>query len=145
MVEIREMQIDDLENVLAIEKENFSVPWDANGFFSFMIREGTAFLVAEENGKILGYAGLISAADEGDITNVSVSKTRRQKGIGNSLLEGLLDKARSFELKKIFLEVRASNEAAVRLYEKKLFQQVGVRKGYYTEPVEDALLMCKEL
>ena len=145
MFEIREMQIDDLENVLAIEKENFSVPWDANGFFSFMIREGTAFLVAEENGKILGYAGLISAADEGDITNVSVSKTRRQKGIGNSLLEGLLDKARSFELKKIFLEVRASNEAAIRLYEKKSFQQVGVRKGYYTEPVEDALLMCKEL
>lgn len=145
MVEIREMQIDDLENVLVIEKENFSVPWDANGFFSFMIREGTAFLVAEENGKILGYAGLISAADEGDITNVSVSKTSRQKGIGNSLLEGLLDRARSFELKKIFLEVRASNEAAIRLYEKNSFQQVGVRKGYYTEPVEDALLMCREL
>ena len=71
---VREMQLDDLEGVMVIEKENFSVPWTEMGFFSFLLRDDTMFLVAEEEGKIIGYMGIMMVLDEGEITNVSVSK-----------------------------------------------------------------------
>ena len=74
MTEIREMQLDDLEQVMEIENENFSRPWTETGFFTFLIRQDTLFLVAEEDEEILGYCGVVMVQDEGDITNVSVKK-----------------------------------------------------------------------
>ena len=145
MQKIRDMTFDDIEEVVCIEKENFSVPWDENGFFSFMIREGTFFVCAEENGRITGYGGMVSAADEADITNICVSKDRRNSGIGTAIVKSLFEKGRENGIKKIFLEVRKSNLAAVSLYEKLGFERLGVRKNYYEAPVEDALTMIKEL
>ena len=72
MYKIRDMTFDDIDEVVSIEKENFSVPWDANGFFSFMIREGSVFVCAEADGRIAGYGGMLAAADQADITNISV-------------------------------------------------------------------------
>jgi ribosomal-protein-alanine N-acetyltransferase len=145
MPEIREMTFDDIDEVVSIEKENFSVPWDANGFFSFMIREGTVFICAVDDGKIAGYGGMVTAADEADITNISVSKACRRSGIGSAILNELFKRGREKGIKKIFLEVRKSNAAAAALYKKAGFRQLGVRKDYYEAPVEDALTMIKEL
>ena len=78
------MQLDDLEQVMVIENELFSVPWTENGFFSFLLREDALFLVAEEEGKILGYCGVLMVLDEGDITNVAVDKKQQGRGIGKS-------------------------------------------------------------
>ncbi len=145
MIVIRRMEFDDIEAVTKIERENFSVPWDENGFLSFMIREGTVFLSAFLDDRLVGYCGLISAADEADITNVSVSLEARHQGIGSRLVEELIKEADDMGIKKVFLEVRESNASAIALYQKYCFKQVGIRKDYYEKPTENALLMLKEL
>ena len=90
MVTIRQMEIPDLDQVLPIEEANFSTPWTANGFFTFLIREDALFLTAEEDGEILGYCGIILSLDEGEITNVCVREDCRKRGIGQMLMEGLI-------------------------------------------------------
>ena len=77
---IREMTFDDIDPVMEIERACFTTPWTAEGFLSFMLREGTVFLVAEEDGEILGQCGFVSAADEADITNVAVAPKARSRG-----------------------------------------------------------------
>lgn len=144
MVQIREMQIDDLEQVMVIEKENFSVPWTEVGFFSFLIRDDTLFLVAEEGEQILGYCGVVTVLDEGDITNVAVMKNRRNQGIGGMLVDTLIHRTEEAGVTRLFLEVRAGNESAIHLYSKLGFEESGLRKNYYESPTEDALVMKRE-
>ncbi|MGI6010813.1 MAG: ribosomal protein S18-alanine N-acetyltransferase [Ruminococcus sp.] len=141
---IREMQLDDLEQVMIIEKELFSVPWTENGFFSFLIREDALFLVAEENGKILGYCGVLKVLDEGDITNVAVAKGQQGKGIGKKLIRRLIEETRQAGVTTLHLEVRQSNLPAIALYEGQGFVKAGVRKNYYEAPAEDGILMCRK-
>ena len=141
MIEIREMQLDDLEQVMVIENDNFSRPWTETGFFTFLIREDALFLAAEEDGKILGYCGVVMVQDEGDITNVAVAKERQNQGIGKLLVEKLIEKTQEAGVTQLYLEVRASNERAIHVYEKMGFVQNGRRKNYYEDPVEDGLLM----
>lgn len=143
MITIREMQLDDLDQVLFIEESLFSVPWSANGFFSFLIREDTLFLVAEEEGSIVGYCGVVMVLNEGDITNVAVLAKRQSRGIGRQLMEALIDKTLDKGVDKLHLEVRQSNERAISLYERLGFEKVGLRKNYYQTPVEDGLLMSR--
>ena len=145
MVEIREMTFDDIDEVVRIEKENFSVPWDENGFFSFMIREGTVCRCALQEGRVIGYGGMVTAADEADITNVSVSEKCRRSGAGTAIVEKLFERGREMGIRKVFLEVRKSNAAAIGLYKKLGFEELGVRKNYYEAPVEDAVTMIKQL
>ena len=90
---------------------------------------------------ILGYAGVLMVPDESDITKISVRQDQRRKGIGRALLKALQEKMPEHGVRKIFLEVRVSNAPAVRLYESCGFEQVGERKKYYSDPVEDALVM----
>ena len=141
MITIREMTFDDIDPVMEIERTCFSVPWTETGFLSFMLQEGTVFLVAEEEGAVVGQCGFVSAADEADITNVAVAPDRRRRGIGRMLVTQLLQEAGRRGIRRIFLEVRRSNEAAAGLYTALGFETVGVRKNYYEAPVEDALLM----
>ena len=141
---IREMSFDDLDQVMEIENAVFSVPWTETGFFTFLIREDAMFLTAEENGEILGYCGVVMAQDEGDITNVAVKETMRRKGVGSLLLESLISETAKRGVKKLFLEVRAGNTKAIPLYEKYGFKNVGIRKNYYQDPVEDAIIMKHE-
>ena len=138
---VREMQLDDLEGVMVIEKENFSVPWTEMGFFSFLLRDDTMFLVAEEEGEIIGYMGIMMVLDEGEITNVSVSKYGRRRGIGRSLVGEMIRRMKKRGIVTLHLEVRKSNDAAIALYSSFGFVKDGERKMYYEEPVEDAVLM----
>lgn len=141
---VREMTLDDLDQVMVIEKENFSVPWTEEGFFTYLLRMDALFLAAEENGEILGYCGVIMAADEGDITNVSVRKNRQGQGIGKALVEELIRRTQEIGICALFLEVRAGNRPAISLYQKMGFESMGVRKGYYTNPTEDAITMSRK-
>lgn len=141
---LREMMIDDLDEVMELEEELFAVPWTKEGFFTFLTRDDAMFLVVEEKGKILGYCGLLMVLDEGDVLNVAVKKDRQREGIGNFLMESMMRLAAEREISIIHLEVRKSNETAIRLYERLGFERDGIRKGYYTDPVEDAILMTKK-
>ncbi len=144
MIQIREMQFDDLDQVMEIENACFSVPWTETGFFTFLIRNDTLFLVAEEDEKIYGYCGIVMVPDEGDITNIAVEKSMRKRGIGKMLMEALIEESAKRGVNKIYLEVRASNEPAIRLYEKMGYVVNGRRKNYYDDPKEDAILMMHE-
>lgn len=144
MIQIREMQIDDLEQIMVIENENFSVPWTETGFFSFLIRDDTRFLVAEEEEEILGYCGVVTVLDEGDITNVAVKKSRQNQGIGRMLVDALIRRTAEAGVTRLFLEVRAGNAGAIHLYEGLGFETAGLRKNYYESPAEDALVMKRE-
>lgn len=141
MIEIKEMQFDDLEGVMEIENANFSKPWTETGFFTFLIRDDTLFLVAAEEDRILGYCGIVMAQEEGDITNVSVAKNVQNMGIGQRLMEELLIRTKEKGIQKIFLEVRESNQQAIHVYEKIGFKQISIRKNYYESPVENGLVM----
>ena len=143
MIGIREMELDDLSEIMVIENENFSRPWTEMGFFSFFVREDTLFLVACEEEKILGYMGIMTVLDEGDITNVSVSKKARRRGIGRNLVEEMIRRMKERGVTTLHLEVRKSNDAAIALYSGLGFVKDGERKNYYEEPVEDAILMSR--
>jgi ribosomal-protein-alanine N-acetyltransferase len=144
MAEIREMTLDDLEEVMEIERESFSVPWTETGFFTFLLRQDTLFLVAEEGGRIAGYCGAVLVPDEGDVTNVAVAGKCRGRGIGKQLVRELAERSAAQGVRKLYLEVRASNTRALELYRGQGFVQTGIRKSYYEDPVEDAVLMCRE-
>ena len=145
---IRPMCEEDLDRVAQIEKENFSTPWSRKSFSDFLKREGVYFLVAEstEAGEteICGYIGAYGIPDEGDITNVSVQKGYRRAGIGRLLVDELIRRTLAAGITRIFLEVRESNETAIRLYEHAGFVRTGLRKNYYTSPVEDAIIMMRD-
>lgn len=143
-MKIREMTLEDLDQVMEIERENFSVPWTENGFFSFLIRQDTLFLAAEDEKGIAGYCGIVMVPDEGDITNVSVAGSRRRQGVGTRLVEELIRRAGEAGVKKFYLEVRESNQAAIALYEKLGFQRDGIRRDYYQDPLENAVLMSRK-
>lgn len=137
------MEIDDLEQVMPIENENFSRPWTETGYFTYLIREDALFLVAELEGDIVGYCGVLILSDEGDITSVSVAKSHQGKGVGKTLVKELVERTKQVGVTTLHLEVRQSNQAAISLYQSIGFQEVGNRKNYYEDPIEDALLMTR--
>lgn len=143
MITVREMQLDDLSQVLAIEEENFSVPWTETGFFTFFIREDAVFLVAESEGELVGFCGALVVLDEADILNVAVKVSRQGKGIGKLLIENLIDKMQKAGVTAVHLEVRESNQRAISLYERMGFKKISIRKGYYEAPTEDGIIMCR--
>ena len=141
MIVIREMQVKDTDEVARIEQQIFSQPWSKKGFMDALSLGNTVFLVAEENRHIVGYIGMYLSIDEGEITNVAVASAERCHGTGAQLLNELLKVAENKGIAKIVLEVRASNDSAIRLYERNGFVQCGVRKGFYEFPKEDAYIM----
>lgn len=140
---LREMMVEDLDQVMEIEQALFHVPWTREGYFTFLTREDAMFLVVEEKGQILAYCGLLMVLDEGDVTNVAVRRDRQREGIGNFLIESLIRLADGLGVTTLHLEVRQSNSTAIRLYERNGFAMDGIRKNYYTDPVEDAILMTR--
>ncbi len=140
---VRYMEIDDLDQVMPIEKDCFSVPWTREGFFTFLTRKDSMFLVAEEKGEILGYCGILMVLDEADVTNVAVRKDRRKEGIGAFLMKSLILLAEEQGITIFHLEVRKSNAPARRLYERLGFFTDGLRRNYYSDPEEDAVLMSR--
>lgn len=133
----------DAPHIAELEKECFADPWSQNAIIE-AAKYGTVFLLAEENGKILGYLGMKPVLDEGYISNVAVTSGARGKGIGSCLLKKLDEYAKEHEIKTISLEVRPSNAPAIALYEKFGYKQVGRRKNFYSHPTEDGLILTKE-
>ena len=133
------MQERHLAALAEIEKGCVHAPWSAD-----MLREELGkglFLVAERDGVAVGYVGCQTVLDEGYITNVAVSPDCRRQGVGRALIGTLVSHAGAQGLAFVTLEARTSNMPAIALYENAGFQKVGVRKNFYTAPVEDALLM----
>lgn len=141
MILVRAMQTEDVDAVAVLEAQIFSMPWSRQGFLDSLQREDTVFLVAEEDGLIVGYIGMYVALDEGEITNVAVSAEMRRRGIGELLVGNIIKEANERGLERVILEVRVSNENAIRLYERNGFKNQGVRKGFYDLPKEDAYIM----
>lgn len=143
MVKIRRMTREDLEQVAKLEKEIFSMPWSYQSFQNALDREDTIYLVAEEDGRVAGYCGLMQILEEGDITNVAVDSSYRRCHVAQSMLSQLFCLARERGVEQITLEVRESNKAARGLYQKLGFLEEGIRKNFYEKPTEHAVIMWK--
>ena len=140
---IRRMTEADLPRAAELERKYFSVPWSEHALRESLARPEYIFLTAEEDGYAVGYAGMLTVLDEGDITNLVVDERWRGRGIGRELTQGLLDAGAAMGLGAFTLEVRAGNAPAIRLYESLGFCTEGVRRGFYERPKEDALIMWK--
>jgi len=128
-----------------IEQACFSMPWSAAMFSEELEQDYAVYLAAEDNAELIGYAGMHMMFEEAYITNVAVLPAYRRQGIASALLLRLMNEARNGGALHISLEVRRSNVAAASLYAKHGFSPCGIRKGYYTKPDEDAIIMTAEL
>ena len=133
-----------LQGIADIEKECFSTPWTVPMLEEELDNLCACFIVAEgEDGAVLGYAGLHVAVDEGYIDNIAVQEAYRRQGVGEALLGAFIRFGKE-KLAFLTLEVRPSNDPAIRFYMKHGFVQVGRRKNFYSAPKEDAILMTLE-
>ena len=144
---VRPMVMTDVDGVMAVEHDSFLTPWSRSAFEEELAQNRLArYIVAEENGAIVGYAGTWLVINEAHVTNVAVSSQRRREGIGRLLMQNLMELARENGMESMTLEVRVSNAAARHLYQQLGFVEAGIRKNYYTETKEDALsLWCEKL
>ena len=126
-----------------IEAELFSLPWSENAFADLLKHDYCHYLVADENGDPVGFAGMTLLGDEGDIDKVMVELGHQRQGIADAMLEALFSLGAEKGAAAYTLEVRASNTPAIRLYEKHGFVSEGVRPRFYEKPTEDALIMWK--
>lgn len=131
----------EIEGIVALEKECFSDPWSAPSLKEELANPNARFFAAVKNGEVLGYIGCILVCGEGSITNVAVSEGARRQGVASYLLEALIKALKAENAESIFLEVRTSNEAAQKLYEKFGFVICGERKDFYRNPLENAYIM----
>ena len=143
-MEYREMALPDVPAVAAVGAHSSQSPWDEKSVLTYFLRDDTLFVVAEEPGKeIAGFAALLMTPPESDVLDIVVNENCRCRGIGTQLLDVLCDQAILRGVDTIFLEVRPSNFPAKRIYDKLGFLQTGIRKRYYTDPVEDAITMVR--
>lgn len=139
---IRPITPADIDAVWDIEKMCFSVPWSRQSFVLEVEKNRCArYVVAEHSGTVVGYGGMWLIVDEAHITNIAVHPFFRRKGIGEAILKALMTEAHRMGIDRMTLEVRASNIAAQSLYKKLGFVEVGVRKGYYSDNNDDAIIM----
>lgn len=145
---VRQMRDSDIEAVVSLESEIFPDAWPAESFRESMdASDGGGLIVESRNGparKLLAYACYYSAAGETHVTNLAVAPDYRRRGIANKILASLNEKAKTSLSDAIFLEVRASNGPAIKLYESRGFQELYRRKNYYHDPREDAVVFVLE-
>jgi len=145
-VVLRQMTLEDVDGVLAIEKASFTTPWSRGAFIKEVTENKLAYYtVAELEGEIAGYAGVWLIVDEGHITNIAVAPKYRGRNLGKKILEKLIQELKNRKILRVTLEVRASNDVAINLYKSYGFIVLGRRPGYYTDNGEDALIMWKDL
>ena len=155
MLVIDPMELRHVPQIAALERETFSLPWDEASIRGELENPLALWLVAEDAdaagagagdaAALLGYVGSQTCFEDADILNVAVLPTARRRGIAAALMRELERLLIPKGVERITLEVRASNEPAIRLYEKLGYAQVGHRKGYYEKPREDALILQKQL
>ncbi|MDR3295026.1 MAG: ribosomal protein S18-alanine N-acetyltransferase [Clostridiales Family XIII bacterium] len=141
---VREAEPGDARAMAELDKRCFSVPWNLEDFIYEITENDLAlYLVLTEGGRVIGYAGLWVVLREGHITNLAVHPDCRRQGFGARLLDALIQWAADLGAEDFTLEVRESNRAAVRMYERFGFREEGRRKNYYANPVEDAVIMWR--
>ncbi len=142
---VRFLQKEDLPVIARLERACFSRPWSETALFSLCTEENQFGLVWENDGQPAAYLGAVFTGEEAEIANLAVFPDFRRKGAATALLKALFGVLQEKGIKAVFLEVRVSNAAAIRLYEKCGFHRIGTRKSFYSLPREDALLFRKDL
>lgn len=140
---VKKATLDDVAKIAYMEKICFVHPWSEKSIEDEMTKDGSVFLLAYSGEEAVGYIGMSVVLDEGYVANLAVLPNFRRQGFGKALLFNLLKEAESKKLAFVTLEVRALNQNAISLYESFGFEKAGVRKNYYKEPLEDALLLTK--
>ncbi len=135
------MAAGDVSAVAGMEASTFSTPWKEDTFHSLLERPGAELWVAEVDGEVAAYAILWCIIEEGELANIAVRDDLRGRGIGSELLDWMLGVAEKAGVRNLYLEVRESNEGALRLYRGRGFEEIGVRKAYYERPREDARVL----
>ena len=145
-ISITKMEASDIENVSILEAEAYGDHhWSKSAFYDELQNNLAKYYVAKTpDGELVGYAGTWHIIDEGHITTIAVRKEYLRKHIGEAIILKILEDCYANGIKYLTLEVRVSNEPAIRLYEKYGFQSLGTRKGYYQDNNEDALIMWTE-
>lgn len=143
---VRPMHIDDLEAILEIEHVSFATPWSLEAFKAELIdNEYARYLCLELEGQVIGYMGLWFILDEGHITNIAITPNHRGQHWGEFLMRSVMGEMVEQGMERMTLEVRVSNSPAQSLYTRLGFAIAGVRKGYYADTGEDAMIMWAEL
>ncbi len=144
---IRRASSDDLAQIVDLERRCFSTPWSEDSLAADLTgNERSVYLAAMSRDKLLvGYMAFWAVHDEGQVTNIAIDPGWRKQGIATALLQEVERIARIRKIGKILLEVRENNTAARRLYANQGFRQIGIRRAYYEKPVENAIIMLKEI
>ena len=143
-MELIPMKREHVAQVAALEAICFSDPWSEASVASELANPLSLWIVAVEGGAVLGYVGSQSVMGEADMMNLAVSPENRKRGIGAQLVQTLIARLQEIGVHSLALEVRQSNDAAISLYGRLGFVQIGRRPGYYRHPKEDALILRKE-
>ncbi|MDR7002713.1 ribosomal protein S18-alanine N-acetyltransferase [Neobacillus niacini] len=142
----RYMREEDIDQILEVEHASFSTPWSREAFYNELNNNKFAvYIVLEEYDKIIGYCGAWIVIDEAHITNIAILPEYRGKKLGEALMQKMMSVAREMGAKSMTLEVRVTNQIAQSLYRKFGFQNGGIRKNYYSDNQEDALVMWVKL
>ena len=144
-LDIRTLGREDAPTLAALETECFSCPWSEESFYECLGNDRFYFVGIFEENELIGYGSLVTVLDEGDIAHIAVRKDKRGNGLGRMVLSALEEEAKNRGVVYLHLEVRESNAPARHLYEKVGFVTDGIRKNYYQKPLENAVLMTKEL
>ncbi|WP_263707711.1 ribosomal protein S18-alanine N-acetyltransferase [Shouchella tritolerans] len=140
------MVLDDIDEVLLIERDAFTTPWEREAFETELTKNQFAcYYVVVVDGKVVGYCGLWKVMDEAQITNVAVSSDYRGHSYGESLMRYAMEWLKALGVVSLSLEVRVSNTSAQSLYQKLGFRKAGIRKNYYADNQEDAWVMWVKL
>ena len=142
---IRELKAEDAAAAAEIEYQSFPDPWSQNGILDTVSNPSTVCLLAEKAGKAVGYLFAYKAGDEAEIARIAVAGEQKRQGVGKSLMRTLEEIGKKKQIRRLLLDVRESNREARAFYEKMAFQEDGVRRGFYQDPPEDAVLMSREL
>ena len=133
-----------IDGIEAIEKLSFTIPWSRQSITEEILENDIAVYICAMTGeKVVGYAGMWQICDEGHITNIAVHPEFRSSGVGSALLKAILEIAEERGIVSLTLEVRRSNQVAQGLYKKFGFEEGGMRKAYYADDNEDAVIMWK--
>lgn len=140
-VTIREMSQEDLREVALLERQIFPRPWSEESFRNALSSPDHCYLAALCGGTLVGYCGLWCSFDTADLCNLAVAEDFRKRNLGSALLRQGLAAVKRRGVERVLLEVRCSNVPAIGLYAKFGFEELGIRRGYYSHPVEDGILM----
>jgi ribosomal-protein-alanine N-acetyltransferase len=141
---LRDAAIEDIDSIVIIENLSFSIPWSKEAFINELTRNKCAkYKVVVSSGQVVAYGGMWMMLDEAHITNIAVHPEFRGQGYGDLIMTGLIEAAKNNGMQSMTLEVRSTNTNAINLYKKYNFTDIAVRKGYYQNPVDDAIIMWK--